>query len=169
MAKETLGAWGEFVGGIAVVLTLIYLAFQTRQNSKQIEQSLKLHALAMATSHAGNFQKLWSTIAQDEELGSLWKRSQQGGELTEAETARIDALYMIWALALENLIVQMGNPQLGSMLGVEESDVENALDDIVVGYIGTESGRRWWSNEKTFGPLISGVIDGALRRRGYTE
>ena len=30
----TLAAWGEFVGGIAVVISLVYLASQIRQNSK---------------------------------------------------------------------------------------------------------------------------------------
>ena len=30
----TLAAWGEFIGSIAVVVSLIYLAGQIRQNSK---------------------------------------------------------------------------------------------------------------------------------------
>jgi hypothetical protein len=34
----TLAAWGEFIGGIAVVVSLIYLASQIRQNSR-IQQS----------------------------------------------------------------------------------------------------------------------------------
>ena len=30
----TLAAWGEFIGGIAVVVSLVYLASQIRQESK---------------------------------------------------------------------------------------------------------------------------------------
>ncbi len=32
MDITTLAAWGEFLGGIAVVVSLIYLASQIRQN-----------------------------------------------------------------------------------------------------------------------------------------
>ena len=35
----TLAAWGEFLGGIAVVASLIYLASQIRQNSKLLRAS----------------------------------------------------------------------------------------------------------------------------------
>ena len=34
MDITTLAAWGEFIGGIAVVVSLVYLASQIRQNSK---------------------------------------------------------------------------------------------------------------------------------------
>ena len=35
----TLAAWGEFIGGIAVVVSLIYLAGQIRQNSRLLRSS----------------------------------------------------------------------------------------------------------------------------------
>ena len=37
---EALGNLGDFVGGIAVVVTLIYLALQVRQNNEQLHESL---------------------------------------------------------------------------------------------------------------------------------
>jgi len=39
MDITTLAAWGEFLGGIAVVASLIYLASQIRQNSKLLRVS----------------------------------------------------------------------------------------------------------------------------------
>ena len=36
---EPLAAWGEFLGGIAVVVSLIYLAGQIRQNSRLLRAS----------------------------------------------------------------------------------------------------------------------------------
>ncbi len=39
MDITTLAAWGEFIGGIAVVVSLIYLASQIRQNSRLLEVS----------------------------------------------------------------------------------------------------------------------------------
>ena len=35
----TLAAWGEFIGGIAVVVSLIYLAGQIRSNTKTVRAS----------------------------------------------------------------------------------------------------------------------------------
>ncbi len=39
MDITTLAAWGEFIGGIAVVVSLIYLAGQIRQNSRLVRAS----------------------------------------------------------------------------------------------------------------------------------
>ena len=39
MDITTLAAWGEFLGGIAVVVSLVYLAGQIRQNSKLLQVS----------------------------------------------------------------------------------------------------------------------------------
>ena len=36
---EDLGNLGDFLGGLAVIATLIYLAVQVRQNSQQIAQN----------------------------------------------------------------------------------------------------------------------------------
>ena len=39
MDITTLAAWGELLGGIAVVVSLIYLASQIRQNSQLLRTS----------------------------------------------------------------------------------------------------------------------------------
>ena len=40
--SEILGNWGEFIGSIAVVVTLIYLAIQVRQNTTTVKSSTHL-------------------------------------------------------------------------------------------------------------------------------
>jgi hypothetical protein len=59
--SELLGNWGEFIGAIAVVLTLIYLATQVRQNSHQIEANVKSLQL-------GAYQDLMNRIADVNKL-----------------------------------------------------------------------------------------------------
>lgn len=39
MTLEQYAAIGEFVGGIGVVITLVYLALQIRQNTKTVRSS----------------------------------------------------------------------------------------------------------------------------------
>jgi hypothetical protein len=62
---NTLAAWGEFIGGIAVVVSLIYLASQIRQNSKLLQVSA---TVAIATS--GRLGA--STIMDEPSLGRIW-------------------------------------------------------------------------------------------------
>ena len=47
MNWDAIGAIGEIVGAAAVVVTLIYVAVQVRQNTKSMDESLEL-ALAQA-------------------------------------------------------------------------------------------------------------------------
>ena len=47
---EILGNYGEFVGAIAVVATLIYLALQVRQSKVQIHQNSELVREQLAQS-----------------------------------------------------------------------------------------------------------------------
>ena len=41
MTIAELGSLGEFIGAIAVVISLIYIALQVKQNSKQLEENTK--------------------------------------------------------------------------------------------------------------------------------
>ena len=41
---QLLGSYGEFVGALAVVLTLIYLTIQLRQNTSAMQSSAELEA-----------------------------------------------------------------------------------------------------------------------------
>jgi hypothetical protein len=43
---EDLGNLGDFLGGIGVIITLIYLATQIRQNTNQLRQNADLARLA---------------------------------------------------------------------------------------------------------------------------
>ena len=58
---EALGNIGDFVGGLAVVITLIYLALQIRQNSRQIEMNTAATKAAayhaqLTEARAGNME-----------------------------------------------------------------------------------------------------------------
>ncbi len=60
----TLAAWGEFIGGIAVVVSLIYLASQIRQNSKLLRASAA-SATSQLTLSASDFLR-------DPDLSRIW-------------------------------------------------------------------------------------------------
>lgn len=112
MNWEAIGAIGDFVGGLAVVLTLIYIAYQVRQSSKQIDQQAR--ALAASTFYAAGegFAKWWALIVQDEAVASLWIRGIAGEALDSTEKLRFNSMAMMLFTTLENSFHQL---QLGSI------------------------------------------------------
>ena len=61
----TLAAWGEFFGGIAVVVSLIYLAGQVRQNS------MRQRASTTAATAQTQFLQI-ALVVQDPEMARIW-------------------------------------------------------------------------------------------------
>ena len=85
-----LAAWGEFLGGIAVVVSLVYLASQIRQNSKLLRSST-----ASTTSAGGNNWN--SLVVQDPEVARIfWDGVADRSSLPEADRRRFDPLMGMW-------------------------------------------------------------------------
>ena len=85
---QLLGNYGEFVGAIAVVVTLVYLAFQVRHSSRAIEIN---SGLVRADSWTGMFQmelEFSRLLIADDGLIELWLRGGKGGDLSEIDLAR---------------------------------------------------------------------------------
>ncbi|MEP1472162.1 MAG: hypothetical protein ABJK25_14410 [Halieaceae bacterium] len=74
MTLEDLGNIGDFLGGVGVVATLLYLAFQIRQNTRQ----LKADALAAQTiaveGTTADIAKWIGEIVENRDLAELWAR-----------------------------------------------------------------------------------------------
>ena len=84
---ENLGNIGELIGGIGVVITLIYLATQIRQNTR----SLRLTSVQQIISTSVQINETASTGPIPEILSKL----EMGGRLTEKEFAQY--LMHLWA------------------------------------------------------------------------
>ena len=87
---QDLGAIGEFVGSLAVLITLIYLSFQVRQSTRIISQNAT--ALLGATEISSNEQnlKFMLTSAQDIHLAEVLVKGFAADELTRLERARFN-------------------------------------------------------------------------------
>ncbi len=86
MDITTLAAWGEFLGGIAVVVSLVYLAGQVRQNSKLLRAST-----ASATSATtADFSSL---IVQDSDVSRIVREGMADrSSLSEDDLHRFNML-----------------------------------------------------------------------------
>jgi hypothetical protein len=86
MDINTLAAWGEFIGGIAVVVSLVYLALQIRQNSKLLRASTASATIAAFNATAG-------LMAQDPEAARIyWDAMADRAALSESDRRQFDAM-----------------------------------------------------------------------------
>lgn len=78
MTLEDLGNIGEFVGAIGVVASLIYLALQTRQNTRAVRVA-SFHQISESVS------ALSLAVFQDADLVSLMERVRSEPETLSSE------------------------------------------------------------------------------------
>ena len=84
MSIMELGALGEFVGSILVLVTLVYLAVQIRQGIA--------HA-RFTTTHAiiGTGHSMWVAVARSPELAAVMTKLENGEPLVGPEPAQVYA------------------------------------------------------------------------------
>jgi len=80
-----LGALGEFIGAIAVVITLIYLAIQIRQNTNSMNESRKVILAQTRNEMARGVQEICVSVSQSMQLADVVNRSIRGEELTPTQ------------------------------------------------------------------------------------
>jgi hypothetical protein len=91
MSLEDLGSIGEFVAAIAVVLSLIYLALQIRQNTESVRAST-FHESA---SRAGD---LIRAIAERKELTHIVRMGLGGPGQLEDDDDRLRFMMLLFAV-----------------------------------------------------------------------
>ena len=77
---QLLGNYGEFIGAIAVVVTLIYLALQIRQNTTSINDSRKLALAQTYNQRAVTNYEVWVAIGNGP-LGAILGKVVESGNL----------------------------------------------------------------------------------------
>ena len=139
MTFDTLGNIGDFVGGIAVVVSLIYLAVQIRQNTRQVRQSVEM-ARAAAIKGANTLEPSMLAIAQDPDLARIFREGLADYSVLEGDE-RLRFTMILGALVATfdtRLVEQMilgihGDPRLG--------DQARSLKR----FLGTPGGHEWWN------------------------
>lgn len=135
MTIEQLGNIGEFVAAIATVITLIYLAFQLRQNTR----ALKATAFQSVVSEMG---KNVEPFMNNGEMAELFiKSSAEPGSLTPAEILRVNAAYVSTFRRLESVFVQY-------TLGTMEEENKRGFEASMIPLLLSPYGKEWWGEAK---------------------
>jgi len=139
MTLQDLGNLGEFIGSIAVVMTLIYLARQIRQSS----DASRLAALNTALDvHVGQIAELTAT-GEAAELFRKFCTDPDGLSLNDR--ARVHSL-MLNRIASYNQVLRL---HLSGLLDDEEF---HAMRGTFISILRSPGGRAWWAANRFMMP-----------------
>lgn len=148
MSWEAAGAIGEIVGAAAVVLTLLYLAAETRKNAQALD--------ATTTREFGFRLSEWAReVARDPELKRISLKGLEP-EMQDFSTAewhefRIFAvsLFLIYQTSFAHLSLNLGNREESeNYIRLSRGLIENF-----------PAWRRFWDEERNAGTFTKGFID----------
>ncbi len=149
MDITTLAAWGEFLGGIAVVISLVYLAAQIRSNTKTVRASNFNHLI--------DKNEEFNDILLDAGLTSLWLRGMDDFEgLSVEDQARFtgmishpfNAAQRAWNFYQQGLVTeQMFEAQTHAMI------VNLEMDGVKEWW---KASQHWWPAD--FRDFANGLI-----------
>jgi hypothetical protein len=106
MTIQDWGAIGELVGGAAVVVTLIYLALQVRQNTQAMDENRRLALAQTYQMRADALQDMLVRAADSRHIGPIIIKLTQSGY--PEDVAALDILtaeergrFRLWQIAQE--------------------------------------------------------------------
>ena len=122
---------GEFIGGVAVLVTLIYLAVQLRQNTRAMRSSTFQQISAQMGQNV-------ETVTTNPELADIFVKFLSGDrELTPSERVRLQGLFVMSLRRIEAVYVQRA---LGSIDGEMADGFEKSLLPLLLTPEGAEIG-----------------------------
>ena len=86
---QLLGNYGEFVGAIAVVVTLVYLAVQVRHSKEATEANTKVAKANTRQALADGMQRLGSDVVENDDIARIITDGMAGVELKPHEVWRL--------------------------------------------------------------------------------
>lgn len=131
MSIQDWGAIGEIIGALAVVASLIYLAVQIRQNTRQISLSLESTKLAAFERNVESGNRTREILITDPDLADLFLRGVASfSDLRSTEKFRCDMLFRNLFSSLQGGYVRQltigGDPKgFSGPQGVLDSLVKN--------------------------------------------
>lgn len=136
MNWEAIGAIGELIGALAVLITLVYLAAQVKQNT------LALKSAAAQTVHE-NFAHWYSSVQNDPQLLDISTKGMRDySSLTETERSQFIALFMTLSSYTQNAFVKWREGSLSPELW-------RGWEYISMNFYSTPGGKDFW-NERGY-------------------
>ena len=131
---EAVGAIGEILGAIAVFVSLVYLAIQTRQNTRALRS-------AAFQQVRDSFADISMAMAQDPALAMLFGRAAKNEELSEVEVAQLNLVYTTLVRKGESAYFQSSD-------GTLQKESWLAIRNTLINALSSQRGADWLANAK---------------------
>lgn len=142
MNWEAISTIAEIVGATAVVISLIYLAAQIRQNNRQVEEQVRALRLQAYDTAGADFSALRLHVSGSPQLSSVWRRAKVSYcALEPDEQAQANEMLHELLWAYQNIFSRMEGGTIDEVLW--------RLVDKNIGYwMGNRGFREWWRTEQ---------------------
>ena len=133
MNWDAIGAIGEVLGAVAVLLTLIYLALQIRQNTLAIQS-------AAAQDVHENFAEWYASTQSDPVLIDLSAKGMKDySSLSDIERGQFIALFMSFCIHFQNAFYKW---QEGSL----SPELWRGWEYVSMNMLSTPGGKEFWND-----------------------
>lgn len=136
---QDYGAAGEFIGAIGVVVTLVYLAIQIRQNTRQLKQN-ELNAKTAAINATNTaLREPRKAIFESAEMTEIFLLGNENpDQLDQVQSLR-------YRLVMQNIVDSMVEIHSQTFsTGLSEETWEAQGVSLVQRILGTNGGRQFW-------------------------
>jgi len=127
---EAVGAIGELLSALAVLITLVYLAVQVRQSKALLERNEKISLSQVHQARTDTRVNIhiaqFNNAVYANRLYAIWNDPDFVAELTEAELSQARAMMMASIVIQDNALYQ-------SNLGLLDEDTLNASMEVIKG------------------------------------
>ena len=152
MSIADLGAIGEFIASIAVLITLIVLVLESKRNTKLLQRSNSKDIFF----HNG--QTLMPILDPDNTEMYLRGHNEGMPALNPVERYRFDLLFVPWLQSCE----QAFSDYREGMFPLDQFEV---FENSVAAWLTTEGGSEWWTERNVwFGRKFQEEVELLLKR-----
>jgi hypothetical protein len=150
---DAIGAVGEIFGAVAVLLTLIYLAAQIRQNTSSVQA-------AAVDAAIGKVNGVREALFSNAELTKIYVQGSKDPESLDEES------FVRYRLLLHNIVLAESNVYAQSALaGLSRDNWQKELS-ILMRVLSSKGGAWFWDNHKQeFEESFRGEVEVVLAQR----
>jgi len=163
LSWQDLGSIGELISAVAVVVSLVYLAFQIRQNTSQIEQNTKAAQAAAFDSSIAHTMVARQAIFENEDVARIYHDgSIDPDSLSDHDRTR-------YRLVVHNVLWSIWNLQSQAQVGGVAMETWEAQLMILKRFMASKGARWFWSKYRgEFGESFQKEIAGILSAEDET-
>ena len=137
---QLLGNYGEFLGAIAVVATLIYLAIQVRHSKESLDANTKALRGQAISDITRNVHDQMHMMIQGHDIAAMFNRFVTDDRLGPQDAFLLDSVLSAVFVARQNEYFQWKQ-------GLLDDEVFTSLHHIILMILSSPNGQHWWENE----------------------